>query len=149
MKALKRLGILGVILLALGAVGYALNPPPKVAAVALESAAAKRPWVIKFHAQWCPVCLFTRGTWLKIESTYGSRVNLVVFDITSQSATEASRAEAKRLGIEVAFEAHAHEVGSIHVLDAESKEVRDSIYGRAKFSDCAEAIDEALAALAN
>jgi Thioredoxin len=146
MKTLKRLGILFAVLLALGAVGYALNPPPKAPTIALDDTSAKRPWVIKFHAQWCPVCLFTKGTWSKIESTYGSRVNLVVFDLANKATTEASRAEAKRLGLESVFEAHSHAVGSIHVLDAESKEVRDSIYGRSQFSDCAEAIDEALAA---
>lgn len=145
MKALKRLAILFVILFALGAVGYALNPPPKVPTLALNDTSAKRPWVVKVHAQWCPVCLFTKGTWSKIESTYGNRVNLVVFDVTSKATTEASRAEAKRLGLEAVFETHSREVGSIHVLDAASKEVRDSIYGRSKFSDCTEAIDEALA----
>jgi hypothetical protein len=133
--------------LALTAVGYLLyagNPAP----VALPVAAADlanpaRPYVIKLHAQWCPVCMVTKGVWGEIEQTYAGRVNLVVFDFTRAADVAAARAEAKRLGLEPFFDEYAGATGLVVVLSA-GREVLASIKGSRDFTEYRAAIDAAL-----
>lgn len=139
-----------VVLFGGAALLFALNAPPKVpSVVAQDPVAAKRPWVVKIHAQWCPVCLLMKATWTKLQAAYAGQVNLVVFNVTNNATTEASRAEAKRLGLVEFFEAHAGEVGSVFVLDGVSKEVKDSAPGMSDLAVYAAGIDAALKALKN
>ena len=47
-----------------GAFLYSRNTTPVVLGIATsEAAAAGSPWVVKLHAQWCPVCMLTKGMW--------------------------------------------------------------------------------------
>ena len=125
---------------------YQLNPPPKVPAVAPESAASSnRPYVVKLHAKWCPICMMTKGLWSELQSAYTGKVNLVVFDLTNKETVEASRAEAKRLGLERFFEEHGGETGGIFLLDGKSKEEKEGFYGSRQFAEYKRAIDGALA----
>src|SRR6058998_2526819 len=88
---------LGVVLVAFAYVMYVRNPAPIVPAIsAAEAANPSRPYVVKVHAQWCPVCMMTKRVWSQIEDTYSGRVNLVVLDFTNQANTDVSRTEAKR-----------------------------------------------------
>jgi thiol-disulfide isomerase/thioredoxin len=96
-----------VSVLALGGLAaclYFWNATPAVPSVpAAEAVNPTRPYVVKLHAQWCPVCLTTTSIWSQIEAAYGNRVNLVVFDFTNEATTVASEAEARRLGLEQFF----------------------------------------------
>src|SRR5687767_4663720 len=86
-------------LIAGSAVLYSLNTTPVVPQLATsEAVATGSPWVVKLHAQWCPVCMLTKSMWSEIEQTYAGRVRLAVFDFTDETTTAASRAEAERLG---------------------------------------------------
>jgi hypothetical protein len=29
-----------------------------------------KPYVVKLHAQWCPVCMMTKGVWSRVETSY-------------------------------------------------------------------------------
>lgn len=139
-----------VVLVGGAALLFTLNPPPKVPPVLSEDpAAAKQPWVVKIHAQWCPVCLLTKGTWTKLQTAYAGRVKLLVFDVTNSATTQASRAEAKRLGLAEFFAAHGGEAGSVYVLDGVSKEVKDSVPGMSDLAVYAAGIDAALKAANN
>jgi thiol-disulfide isomerase/thioredoxin len=132
-----------------GAVLYARNATPVVPAIATaEAAAFGTPWVVKLHAQWCPVCMLTKGMWAEIEQTYAGRVRLAVFDFTNETTTAASRAEAERLGLEETFEDAGFATGPILVLDGRSKEVLAWISGSRDFEDYRAAIDAALASAA-
>ena len=132
-----------------GAVLYARNATPVVPAIATaEAAAVGTPWVVKLHAQWCPVCMLTKGMWAEIEQTYAGRVRLAVFDFTNETTTAASRAEAERLGLEETFEDAGFATGPILVLDGRSKEVLAWISGSRDFEDYRAAIDSALASAA-
>jgi thiol-disulfide isomerase/thioredoxin len=129
-----------------GAVLYARNATPVVPPIATaEAAALGSPWVVKLHAQWCPVCMLTKGMWSEIEHTYAGRVRLAVFDFTNEDTTAASRAEAERLGLEETFEDAGLATGPILVLDGRSKEVLAWINGSRDFADYRAAIDSALA----
>jgi thiol-disulfide isomerase/thioredoxin len=124
---------------------YVQNQTPKPPAISsAEASDTSRPFVVKLHAQWCPVCMMTKSVWSQIERTYSGRVNLVVFDFTNDATTVATRAEAKRLGLEKAFDENAGSTGSILILDGRTREVTTSIHGSRDFAEYRAAIDESL-----
>lgn len=134
-------------LIAAGALLYARNSTPIVPAIAtLDATAVGPPWVVKLHAQWCPVCMLTKGVWSDIEEHYAGRVRLAVFDFTNEVTTAATRAEAERLGLEAALEEAGFATGPVLVLDGRTKDVLAWIHGSRDFADYREAIDAALAA---
>lgn len=147
---LKRILVIAVAVIAalagLGTFLYARNVTPTVPPIATADAtAAGAPWVLKLHAQWCPVCMLTKGMWSEIEATYTGRVRLAVFDFTDEATTAASRAEAERLGLLAVFEEVGFATGPILVLDGESKEILTWISGSREFAEYEAAIDAALA----
>jgi hypothetical protein len=148
---LKKILLIGVAVIA-GLAGvatflYARNATPSVPQIATaDAAAAGAPWVLKLHAQWCPVCMLTKGMWSEIEETYAGRVRLAVFDFTDAATTAASRAEAERLGLGTVFEEVTGVTGPILVLDGQSKEIAAWINGSRDFAEYRAAIDAALAA---
>ena len=144
-KALVVLLALATALIFLGYVLYASNTTPTVPSISLADAiVAERPYVVKLHAQWCPVCMMTKGVWSQIEKAYAGRVNLLVFDFTNQANADASRVEATRLGLEKFFDEYAYGTGTIAVLDGRTKEVLAAINGSRDFDEYRAAIDAAL-----
>ncbi|GAC1461149.1 MAG: hypothetical protein PVSMB1_11530 [Gemmatimonadaceae bacterium] len=144
-KALLVVTSLGLVLVALAFIMCVRNPAPAVRAIsAADAADLQKPYVVKLHAQWCPVCMMTKEVWPQIEATYSTRVNLVVFNFTNQATTDASRAEAKRLGLGKFFEDNAGSTGTIMVLDGRTKEVTASINGSRDFAEYRAAIDATL-----
>jgi enterochelin esterase-like enzyme len=147
---LRRILFTGVgVIAALAGLGtflYARNATPTVPPIATADAtAAGAPWVLKLHAQWCPICMLTKGMWSEIEETYAGRVRLAVFDFTDEATTAASRAEAERLGLLAVFEEVGFATGPILVLDGGSKDILAWINGSREFADYEAAIDAALA----
>jgi thiol-disulfide isomerase/thioredoxin len=125
---------------------YSRNTTPVVPQLATsEAVAAGSPWVVKLHAQWCPVCMLTKGMWSEIERSYAGRVRLAVFDFTDEATTAASRAEAERLGLAPVFDEAAFATGSILVLDGRDKRIVAWINGSRDFAEYRAAIDSALA----
>lgn len=136
-------------LIGTGALFYARNATPTVPQIsAAEAAATGAPWVVKLHAQWCPVCMLTKGMWSEIEKTYAGRVRLAVFDFTDEETTAASRAEAERLGLGAVFEEAGFATGPILVLDGRTKAIAAWINGSRDFAEYRAAIDSAIAAAA-
>jgi thiol-disulfide isomerase/thioredoxin len=145
-KALVAAVLLGGLLVAGGYVAYVLNPAPAMAPIsAAQAAHPDRPYVVKLHAQWCPVCMTTKGVWSQVEAAYSQRVNLVVLDFTNQATTDAGRNEARRLGLDTFFDEYAGTTGVIAVLDGRTREVRAAIKGSRDFAEYRAAIDAALA----
>src|SRR5262245_37282241 len=99
---------LAAFLFVLGYVLYARNRAPDVPVISIATAGAGKPFVVKLHAQWCPVCMMTKGVWSQIEKSYSGRVNLLVLDFTNEANTEASRTEASRLGLAKFFDEYAY-----------------------------------------
>ena len=146
-RALTVAVVLVVALTATGAILYTRNSTPVVPTIAAaDAAAAGAPWVIKLHAQWCPVCMLTKGMWSEIEESYDGRVRLAVFDFTDDTTTAATRAEAQRLGLGAVLEEAGFATGTILVLDGRSKEIVAWINGSRDFADYRAGIDAALAA---
>jgi hypothetical protein len=130
-----------------GIVMFATNPAPKVARI--STADPGKPYVVKLHARWCPVCALTKAAWSEIEKAYSASVNLVVFDFTNGTATEASRDEARRLGLDAFFAEHTGWTGAIAVLDGRTKQVITVIEGRRSIAEYRAAIDAALKGATN
>lgn len=144
-KALLGVTSVSLVLVALGYVLYERNPPPAVPQIsAAEAAAPGKPYVVKLHAKWCPVCMLTKGVWSQVEAAYSTRVNLVVFDFTNQATTDASRAEAKRLGLEKFFDDNDGSTGTIAVIDGRTKELTATIHGSRDFAEYRTPIDATL-----
>ena len=144
-KTLLALSSLVAVLAAFGFILYSTNPMPAVPAISdAEAGNPSKPYVVKLHAQWCPVCMLTKDVWSQIEDTYSMRANLVVLDFTNQANTDRSRAEAKRLGLETFFDEYAGATGTIVVLDGRTKEVTASINGSRNFAEYRAAIDAVL-----
>jgi thiol-disulfide isomerase/thioredoxin len=134
------------LMLGAGAILYARNDAPNVPAIAAaEAAATGAPWVIKLHAQWCPVCMLTKGMWSEIEQHYAERVRLAVFDFTDEATIAATRIEAERLGLSAVLDEVGFATGPVVVLDGRSKDVVAWLDSR-DFAEYRAAIDAALAA---
>ena len=147
MKPLRVALAIVVAIAATGAFLYTRNATPVVPALATAAATADgAPWIVKLHAQWCPVCMMTKGIWSQLEQTYAGRVHLAVFDFTNDTTTAASRAEAERLGLTAVFDEAAFATGSILVLDGQNEHIVAWINGSRDFADYRSAIDSALAA---
>lgn len=138
-------GLSALLALTAGLVLYAGNATPAVAAVSeAEARDPSRPFVVKMHAQWCSVCVLTKGAWAAVQRTHAGRANLVVFDFTNEKTTEASRAEAKRLGLEKFFDENGGTSGVVYVLDGRTKEIRAELAGERDAAAYRSAIDSAL-----
>ena len=123
-------GLFALLVLAAGLVVYADNVTPVVGPVSdTEALNPSRPYVVKMHAQWCSICMLTKGAWTQVQQTHAGRANLVVFDFTNDQTTAASRAEAKRLGLEKFFDDYGGASGVVYVLDGPTKEVRAELAG--------------------
>jgi thiol-disulfide isomerase/thioredoxin len=142
-KALLALVVLTALLAGTGYSLYVTNVAPVVAPLSAEQAANGKPYVVKLHAQWCAVCMVTKKVWTEIEQTYAGRVNLLVLDFTTDANTQASRAEASRLGLDKFYEEFGGATGTVVVLDG-SKQVTASINGSRDFAEYRTAIDAAL-----
>ena len=144
-KALLIVSFLVVALVAVASVMYVQNATPTVPTIsAVEAANTSRPYVVKLHAQWCPICMLTKKVWSQIEVAYSGRANFVVFDFTNQTTTDGSRAEAKRLGLEKFFDDNVGATGTVAVLDGRTKEEAASIHGIRGFDEYRAAIDASL-----
>jgi thiol-disulfide isomerase/thioredoxin len=145
-KILTAVAGLFVALVVAGVAAYALNAAPAAPAIsAAEAVHPTKPFVVKLHAQWCATCMMTKGVWAEVNKTYAGKVNLLVLDFTNAETTVASRAEAKRLGLEGFLEQRAGSPGSVVIIDGPSKAVRREIDGRHDFADYRAAIEAALA----
>jgi hypothetical protein len=142
------IGIGGVLLAVVALAGtlYAINSPPGVPAVSVaEAAAPTRPYVVKLHAHWCTVCLQTRDEWAQISKTYAGRVNLFVFDSTSESTIARSRNAAARLRLDQILASYAGASGMVLVINPRTLQVEAEVAGIQPFESYRAVIDSALA----
>ena len=144
-KILLTVASMAVAVIAVGGVLYLRNTAPVVPAISSADAAnPSKPYVVKLHAQWCPICMLTTGVWSQIETTYAGQANFVVLDFTNDATTSASKAEATRLGLGKFFDENVGATGSISVLDGRTGREMASVQGVRGFDAYRAAIDEGL-----
>lgn len=145
-KLLIGAGVLLVAFVAGGWLLYAGNAPPATPPISAAAAAdPDRPYIVKLHAQWCPICLVTKDVWSELAADYEARANLVVFDFTDEASTSASEAEARRLGLGGFFADYVGTSGAIAVLDGGSRELTALIGGNRSPAEYRAAIEASLA----
>lgn len=144
-NALFAAAIAVAVFVAASAAAYVWNTAPVVPAISqAEATHSTKPYVIKLHAQWCPICMATTGVWTRVEQAYQGRANFVVFDFTNDSTTARSRSEAVRLGLGDFFETNVGWTGAIAVLDSVDHHEIVSVHGVHRFDEYRSAIDRAL-----
>jgi thiol-disulfide isomerase/thioredoxin len=121
------------------------NGPPGVPPIAAADAAS-RPYVVKLHARWCPICMTTKQQWSEIEQDYADRVNLFVIDNTTPSTRANSRAQAEKFGLAMHVDRYQGATGAVIVIDGRSKAVLSELFGRRPIEDYRAAIDAAVKA---
>jgi hypothetical protein len=132
-------------LIALAGILYGANSPPAVPPVAAsEVDVPTKPFVVKLHARWCPVCMQTKDEWAQIAETYGSRANLFVFDSTSETTIAASQRQAAALGLDRILEDFHGASGMVLVINSGTREVQAILTGNQSFGSYQAAIDGAL-----
>lgn len=58
----------GLLLAGAGFALYYANREPVASAISTEEASnPNKPFVVKLHAQWCALCMFTKSAWSQIE----------------------------------------------------------------------------------
>jgi thiol-disulfide isomerase/thioredoxin len=145
-KWVRAVGMLVVLLGVSAGLLLLTNPAPQVRDIgAGEGGGAARPYVVKLHARWCPVCMVTKDAWASVQDEYVGRVRLVVFDFTTDATTETSRAQAARLGLSAVFDEWVGATGSVLVLDGASKELKQVLHGNLEPAEYRAAIDATLA----
>jgi thiol-disulfide isomerase/thioredoxin len=144
------LGVASLVLALAAAAGflYLRNSAPAVQPISTADVAQpSKPFVIKLHARWCPVCMLTTDIWARVEQAYAGRVHFVVFDFSNEATTDASRAEARRLGLERFFDENEGWTGTIAVLNGRTKDVVATIHGSRDLGEYRAAIDAGLQAM--
>lgn len=148
MRQLKKIAAIAIaVCTALVAAGYVMyrgnTAPVSPPITAAEASNPSKPFVVKLHAQWCPVCMITTSMWTQIEEAYAGRVNFLVLDFTNDQTTDASRAAAERVGLGRVFE-ETGSTGVVLIVDGHTKEVTATIAGSRDFAEYRAAIDAAL-----
>ena len=146
-KALLGVILVAIVLAAIVSVLYVRNAAPTVSEITpVEAADTSRPYLVKLHAQWCPICMMTKDVWSQIEAAYSGRANFVVLDFTNEATTDASRTQARQLGLDRFFDDNAGATGTIAVLDGRTKQELASIHGVKDFDEYRAAIDASMKA---
>ena len=144
-KALLAAGGATVVLAAAVAVLYITNTTSPLAAIStVEAETSTKPYVIKIHAQWCPVCRATKGAWEEIVDAYQDRAHMLVLDFTNEETSAAAVAEAQRLKLDSVINEYYGATGLVVVVDGRTRQMTD-VGGFVNASAYAQAIDAVLA----
>jgi thiol-disulfide isomerase/thioredoxin len=76
-----------------------------------------KPVVVDVYASWCPACRNIAPTLAQLRQTYANRVHFVVFDVSDKARTEASMANAQRLGLAGFLKANRTQTGLVAIID--------------------------------
>ena len=149
MKLLRRiLGASSAVVLvvtATAAVLFVSNAPPETAPISREEIVdIGKPYIVKLHAQWCPVCMLTKDEWAQIEAAYADRAKFLVFDSTTQASITNSRLRAEGFGLDAIWDDYVGASGLILVIDGGSHEIIAQIGGVQSFAEYQRAIDAVL-----
>ncbi len=82
-----------------------------------------KPVVVDIYADWCAGCKKIEPTLSALKKEYGSKANFVVFNVTDKKTTEASLAEAKKLGLEDIFAEYKSKTATVAVMNPATGEV--------------------------
>jgi thiol-disulfide isomerase/thioredoxin len=81
-----------------------------------KSNSKAKPTVALIRADWCSACKEVEPIIENLMQSYGGKLNLVVFDVTSEETTALAATKAKSLGLSSFFEANKKSISSVGVF---------------------------------
>jgi thiol-disulfide isomerase/thioredoxin len=116
---------------------------PALAGDEPNSCEAKKPFVVKIHADWCGSCKATEATWTRVEKDLGDQATVVQLDVSDRVAYSESAAKAEELGIGEFFQEYRSRTGTVAILDCETLEPVEVLAGERDFEKYREAVEKA------
>lgn len=97
------------------------NSDINVASAQKGSALAKelqgKPVFVDIYASWCGSCQAIKPTLSTLKTQYAGKVHFVVFDVTNKTTTEASQAQAQRLGLSAFFAENKAKTSTVAIMN--------------------------------
>ncbi len=133
---------------------HAASPAAKFAAngqllAKADTALAKqlqgKPVVVDIYASWCPGCKNIAPTLSKLEQQYGTKMNLVVFDVSDAKTTQASMKKAAALGLTNFFNANKSKTSTVAIIDPANGKVVKQFQNNPELADYTAALDLSIA----
>ncbi len=100
-----------------------------------------KPVVVDIYASWCPGCKNIAPTLAKLERQYGTKINLVVFDVSNAKTTQASMKKAAKLGLTNFFNANKSKTSTVAIIDPASGKVVKQFENNPNLADYITALD--------
>ena len=104
-----------------------------------------KPVVVDIYASWCPGCQNIAPTLSKLEQQYGSKMNLVVFDVSNAKTTQDSMKKAAKLGLTNFFNANKSSTSTVAIIDPASGKVVKQFHNNPDLADYTAALDLSIA----
>jgi thiol-disulfide isomerase/thioredoxin len=126
------------------------NPPTiPVAQAQAETKLAQelqgKPVFVQIYHQDCPTCKAFKSTLPSLQQQYRDSVNFIVFDISTQSTTQAAAGKAAQLGLSNFFNTHRSQGGTIAIFNPSTGEVLTQYRRNLNKADYVKALDSAIA----
>jgi thiol-disulfide isomerase/thioredoxin len=108
-----------------------------------------KPVVVDIYASWCPGCKNIAPTLSKLEQQYGTKMNLVVFDVSDAKTTQASMKKAASLGLTNFFNAHKSKTSTVAIIDPATGKVVKQFQNNPELADYTTVLDVAIAKMSS
>ena len=106
-----------------------------------------KPVVVEISADWCSGCKAIVPTISALKKQYQNKATFVVFNVTDKATTQASEAQAKKLGLASFFAAHKSQTSTVAILDPSNGQVLKLFQKNTNQKDYQTVIDSAIARL--
>lgn len=106
-----------------------------------------KPVVVKITADWCSGCKAIAPTISALQKQYQNKATFVVFNVTDKATTQASEAQAKKLGLGSFFAAHKSQTATVAILDPSNGQVLKLFQKNTNQKDYQTVINSAIARL--
>jgi thiol-disulfide isomerase/thioredoxin len=104
-----------------------------------------KPVVVEIYASWCPGCKNIAPTLSQLEQQYGSKMSLVVFDVSDSKTTQASIKKATKLGLTNFFNTNKSKTSTVAIIDPASGKVVKQFQNNPELADYTAALDLSIA----
>ncbi len=104
-----------------------------------------KPVVVDIYASWCPGCKNIAPTLSKLEQQYGTKMNLVVFDVSDAKTTQASMKKAASLGLTNFFNANKSKTSTVAIIDPATGKIVKQFQNNPELTDYTAVLDATIA----
>lgn len=116
--------------------------PPELPPVPVDADPA-RPFVVEIRADWCMNCALIEPVWTELHRELGSRVRMVVLDVSDRQRLERAAREARRLGLDAFFARFRARTGTVGILDGATRKPVRILFAETSLDPYREGIERA------